>query len=291
MTTGHEEPPDDWITALRAAYGPGGDPAARAALLARLVAAATPAEQAQGRARWRAWVAGGPAEQRFSALLPALLTGVLDPAGADYAWLQRRLARDPVARAAAAELRQILDAERAARQAVEEPDPAPAFPPYDLPFLAPPLVAEGAAAWPVPEVAPAPSEDPPGTFLLIFHPRPAADRAPRGLQVAEEPPAYAAHPARPPRRRWTTLLTRTLDPGGPSAPAGRVTIRVQARPRDSATCRLRIRLRGTGGAAGRLLVAEPGGAPRELALDAHGQADLTVPVADLSRLVITVQLL
>jgi hypothetical protein len=297
MATG----PEEWIAALRAAFGPGGDPAARAALLERLLASRLPAEREAGRARWRDWLAGQTADagtvtpdaERFAALLPALLTGALDPAGADAAWLRQYLAQADAAQAEVAELQQLLAEERAARAAAPPDAAPPPFPAHDLTFLAaPPAEAAPPPAWPAVWAAPLPPDTAERGLLLRFGPhRPPLPR------VAEAPIAYASQPDGPlpplARAAWTPLLEQTLDLGGPPGRPGLIAVTVQAQPGDPGTCRLQVQVSGPG-VAGRetavRLTVEGAGGPWERTPDAQGLARLQVPLADLPGLIITIRL-
>ena len=198
------------VAALRAAFGPAGDPSSRAALLARLLADLSPAEWEQGRARWRAWLAGRPATdktatgdaERFAALLPALLSGALDPAQADYVWPQHYLARSAAAQTKLVEP-SILAEERAARQAPAADAPPP-FPAYDLAFLAvPPTPAPPAPDWAAIQVTVKPQETRGAGLLLYFTPRSPPTRHPPLPQVAEGPAVYAPQPDHPLAARST----------------------------------------------------------------------------------------
>ncbi len=307
----NEDPEEQaaWLAAFRAAYGPGGDPAGRAALLARLLAELTPAARARLRTRWRAWAfdlpeagqAISPADaQHFEALLPALLAATLDPAGDDYAWVQGYLERGDAARAEVAELQQVLDEERTARQeAGADALPRP-FPIYDISFLAEtPPAAAGATGWAAIRVALEQTVAAGQRGLrLIFLPRPSPAPGP-AAGIAEEaltydPQADDPHLAPGDPRSWTPLFAQTVDLGSAPGRPQHVTVTVQAQAHTPGTCRLRVRLSGPGveghEAAIRLRVELPGGTAPPVTTDAPGEARLVVPLPIPHDLAITVLL-
>ncbi len=302
-----------WLAALRAAYGPGGDEAGRAAILARLLAGLTPPTRAHLRDRWRAWAFDladdeqvvTPADaHRFEALLPALLAATLDPAGTDYAWAQDYLEQGEAARAEIAELQVVLDEERAARQAAETAPLRP-FPTYDLSFLVaePPTPARevGPAAWAAIQVVLEQTTEAGQRGLrLLFGPRPATAPAPQ-WQIAEAAAGYDPQPDGPQLAQaagqpdtWTTLLAQTVDLGSAPSNPRQVHLFVQARPRTPHTCRLRVHLSGPGvaGREGgiRLLIAPPGSPSQERVTDTQGEVQLAVSLRALRNLTITVLL-
>ncbi len=305
----NEDPEEQaaWLAAFRAAYGPGGNPAGRAALLARLLAGLTPAAQARLRTRWRAWAfdlpeagqAVTPADaQHFEALLPALLAATLDPSGADYAWVQGYLERGDAVRAEVAELQQVLDEERVARQeAGADTLPRP-FPVYDLSFLAetPPTEARE-TGWAAIRVALEQTVEAGQRGLrLIFLPRPTAAPGPQAgiaeAAVIYDPQADDSHLALAPgdTGAWTTLLAQTVDLGSAPGHPRHVTVTVQAQPATPGTCRLRIHLGGPGVAGHEAAIRLRVGTASPVMTGRAGEARLVVPLPPPHDLAITVLL-